>query len=813
MKSQTFRAPRRAPLSLAIALALGGSVFGTASAQETATESGEAIIGLEEVVVTAQRREQNALDIPVTVDVFSAAEIEKTGALNLFEMQDFIPGFEVGESATQSSISIRGVSSSNISTGGDPSVATFYDEVYLPRGATSMAFSDMARVEVLKGPQGTLYGRNAAAGVVNMVPNPPSPGNEAFVGLRAGNFDLFRVEAMGNWAFTDSFFVRANVLSNQRDGFDTNVAPGGRDPGEQENLVARIAGLWEISDAWRLQVSYDYDEVDNAPRGAYGVSEFAECPDDPFCGRLANDVLEPEETRDMDALTGKLYWDISDSLTSKLIVSYREYELKNRQDEDGTAVFDRYLDTDNIEDSDIQYNELQFNWSGDNLNVVFGGVYSQENTFQAIPINTNADSAMRAVTSGLREATGFPLDHIWNPNEMAALMSFLLQQPISPDMIVGSGDFFYDQLDMFLPGTPVVGPSFAGQPWSEIYFNEGDFKNYGVYADADWQVTDRWNLLFGLRYSKDEKTFSWRNPPNTLNAIRPGTADIAFVPVPGYEEARTGTLVASDSWDDVTGRAVVNYQLTDTALTYLSYSTGYKSGGFDSLDVTTSDNPLRPEESENLEWGLKGDFFSQRLRTQLSVFNLKIDGRQRSVETKPPGQPQAIPTVINGDQEFTGVEVVLNWLITDTLQLGFVTTWRDEEATWDPFFNAEGELVTETFSNTTDTDYSLWADWVVPLSVGELAIRGEYFFYENNDELDPTIIGGRDIPGFGEDRKLLNARIAWIHDRWTVGLWGKNLLDNEVTGGISDISTSSFGTPFVSIDPPRTYGIEVGYRF
>ena len=75
------------------------------------------------------------------------------------------------------------------------------------------------------------------------------------------------------------------------------------------------------------------------------------------------------------------------------------------------------------------------------------------------------------------------------------------------------------------------------------------------------------------------------------------------------------------------------------------------------------------------------------------------------------------------------------------------------------------------------------------------------------------IEGGRDIPGFGEDRKLLNARIAWIHDRWTVGLWGKNLLDNEVTGGISDISTSSFGTPFVSIDPPRTYGIEVGYRF
>lgn len=811
MSQRAFGTACRTPLRLAIASALLAA--GPALAQDAADDTTAEIVGLEEIVVTAQRREQNALEIPVTVDVFSAAEIEKTGALNLFEIQDFIPGFEVGESATQSSISIRGVSSSNISTGGDPSVATFYDEVYLPRGATSMAFSDMARVEVLKGPQGTLYGRNAAAGVVNMVPNAPAPETEGFVRVRAGNFDLFRIEAMGNVALADNFFLRTNVLSNNRGGFADNVIEGGRDPGEQENLVARVAGLWTMSDALRLQLAWEQDTVDNAPRGAWGLSQWSECPDDPFCGRVRNDVIEPEESRDMSSVTGKLYWDISDRLSSKLIVSYREFELINRQDEDGTAEFDRYLDTDNIEDSDIQYNELQFNWSGDKVNVVFGGVYSKENTFQVIPVNTNADSAMRAVTSGIAAQTGFPLDHIWNPYEMSALMSALTQQPISPEMIMATGDFFYDQLDLFLPGTPVVGPSFAGQSWSEIYYNEGDFENYGLYGDVDWQLNDRWSLLFGLRWSKDEKTFSWRNPPNTLNAIRPGTDDIVFLPIPGYEQARTGTLVASDSWDDVTGRAVVNYQIHDNALTYLSYSTGYKSGGYDSLDVTTSDNPLRPEESENIEWGLKGDFFGQRLRTQLSVFKLEIEGRQRSVETKPPGQPQAIPTVINGDQEFTGVEVTLNWLVTDVFQLGFVTTWRDQEATWDPFYNAIGELVTETSSSTTDTDYSLWADWAVPLSRGALAIRGEYFFYENNDELDPTLVGGRDIPGFGDDRRMLNARIAWVDDRWTIGLWGKNLLDNEVTSGVSDISTASFGTPFVSIDPPRTYGIEVGYQF
>ena len=208
----------------------------------------------------------------------------------------------MGESATQSSLTIRGVTSANISTGGDPSVATFYDEVYLPRGATSMAFSDMARIEVLKGPQGTLYGRNAAAGVVNMIPNQPAPVEEGFVHARFGNYSLARVEAMNNWVVSDDFYLRGNVLYNSRDGYVTNTL-GGRDPGAQENLVVRVAGLFNLADTTAVQLSWDYDKVDNAPRGAIGVSPWAECPDDPFCGRVRNDVINGKETRDMWAFT------------------------------------------------------------------------------------------------------------------------------------------------------------------------------------------------------------------------------------------------------------------------------------------------------------------------------------------------------------------------------------------------------------------------------------------------------------------------------------------------------------------------------
>lgn len=773
----------------------------------------EMVNELEEVTVTAQKREEVAIEVPMTINVFSAQDIEKTGALDLFEIQNYIPGFSVGASETQASIAIRGVSSANISTGGDPAVATFYDEVYVPRAATQMAFSDMARVEVLKGPQGTLYGRNAVAGVVSMVPNQPNESTEGFLYTRLGNYSLWRVEAMGNVAVSDNFFLRGNILSNNRDGYVRNLE-GGPEPGTQENLTARLAGLWVISDQTELQLSYDYDKVDNAARGAFGISEYAACPSDPFCGVLANDVIDGKETRETGAVTGKLFHEINSEWSSKLIVSYRDYETTNRQDEDGTAVYSRYLDTDNVEDSDIFYSELQFNYSNDRFDLVFGGNYSQENTYQEIPVNTNTDSAMRAVTSGIAQETGLPLTHIWDPVQMSYLMSALLQQPITPEMIVGTGDYFYNILDFALPGTPVVGPSYQGMPWSEYYYNTGDFKNYGIYGDINFNLNDRWSVILGLRYSWDDKSFTWRNPPNSLNSVRPGTGDIVFVAVPGYLEARTGTLAASDSWSKLTGRAVLNYQINDDALTFFSYSTGYKSGAYDSLDVTTSTNPVRPEESENFELGLKGLFFGNRLSTELSLFYMNLDGRQRTVDTKPPGQPNAVPRVINGDQTFKGVEIVLNWLMTQNTQLGFLTTYREEESVWDPFYNAIGDLVTETSSGNTPLDYTVTFDWYPPIPSGDLDVRLEYIFYENNDEDDPLVVHP-DIPGYGEDRKLFNARIAWTNNdgQWTVGLWGKNLLDNEVTTNVSNISTASFGTPFVSIDPPRTYGVEVRYNF
>ncbi len=810
-------------------LAVAATLPGMAQAQETA---------LDEITVTAQKREQSVLDVPMTVDTFTAKDIEETGAINLMEMQDFIPGFDIGSNPTQAGIEIRGYGGVNISTGGDPSVATFYDGMYVPRAATTGSFTDVSRVEVLKGPQGTLYGRNAAAGVVSVVPNRPGPENEAFIKTRIGNYSLFRAEAMGNVVLSDGFYLRANVLSNRRDGYLQNQYPGERDGGEQDNLAARISVLWEMSAETDLQLSYDYDKVDNAPRAAVGLSEWSACPDNPRCGDILNDVVNGEESRDMWSLGAKLNHEINDQWSLKFMTGYRKFDTINKQDEDGTAEFDRYFDTDNIENSDISYTELQFNFVNERVNLIFGANYSKEDVHQEIPVNTNVDSVMRAVSTEIRgevvngvndilasqglppveedealfllgQMLGLPftpdMDHVWDPVTMAI---FLGTQGIdvTPGDIVATGDLYYDLLQLGgFPG-PMVGPSYAGTPWSEYYINDGDFTNWGVYGDVDFKINDRWNVLFGLRYSDDEKTFSWRNPPNTFSALRPGTPDLAFTPNPLYPEARTGTLVASNSWDKLSGRAVARYQLSDSSQMFASFSTGYIAGGYDSLELGTSDNPLMPEESENIELGIKGDFLDRRLRLQLSLFDMHVEGKRRTVDTRPPGTPQPIPRVITGTLDFQGIEIVANWLVTDSVRVGFLTTMRDVKNEWQPFYNADGEEVTETSSDSTDTDYTLTLGWQPEIGRGSLDMRLDYIFNENNAE--------GPFAGFYEDRKELNARIAWLSEdeKWTAALWGKNLLDQKLLGGINEISIL-LGTRFTTMDAPLTWGVELGYRF
>lgn len=837
-----------------LSLAISQILISNATAQ-----SSEPKFALEEIVVTAQKREQNVMDVPIAIDNYSSKDIENTGALLLEDIADYIPGFEAGGALTQSTLTIRGVASSNISSGGDASVATFYDGVYLPRSATTISFSDMARIEVLKGPQGTLAGRNAAAGSVNIVPNRPQlDEQEGFIKLKAGNYDFQRWEAMVNQPLSESVALRANLMLNKRDGYIDNVQTGGADVDAKDMLTGRVALLWEVDEATRLQFNADFDDSDNGPAPSIGYSDFSHNRM-PTSGVIANDVINGQETRDMYSVGYRLEHDINEEWSLAWWTNYRDLETTNRQDEDGTNHINRYLDTDNIETSELLYTELQVNFANDRFKYVGGFTYSSEDKSQVTQINTNADTAANLATqvsNGLLAAAGagFSIDSIWDPQGWAMLTGALdqlaggaLGTPLDQSSASYNGvlGFLYAspfaaQIQSFSPilAAGFVAPSYSGQLFTEEVSNTGEFVNWGIYSDIDISVTDNFNLIFGLRYSKDEKDFTWFNGTaplaTTLNQERAalaaaGLSVAALIPqatnfLSPLSQQGVGLVTdrvvrANDSWSKTTGRAIAQYRLTDKAMVFASYSTGYTSGGFDSFVVNTSVSPLAPEEVSNIELGVKADWLNDRLRTRLNFFDMSFDNRQRSVFSADPNIPGfSAPIIISGDEDIDGWELVMQWLPTDNIQLGLVTTQRETSSRYAQYIDANGNTRGGE-QETADTldEYTLTFDWAFDVAEGQMNLHVDYVFKEQQfDENDPGYLPEYEvIENFGDDRKILNARIAWRSqdDRYGIALWGQNLLDNRYTSIPGGLAASSLAAPTVSLSEPRTYGIDLEYRF
>ncbi len=788
--------PRR---QLVIAVATTLACYGGASLAQEQQRGGYSI-ALEEVLVTAQKREESHMTVPISVSSFSAQDMVNTGALNVQDIADFMPGVEITETsggATQIGITIRGISSPNISTGGDPSVATFYDNAYMPRAASSVPFTDIARTEVLKGPQGTLFGRNASAGVINIVANKPVDELEGFVKSRIGNYGLLRMEGMVNVPVTDKIAARGNLFYHQRDGIIDNVAVGD-DIREEGYNAGRLAVMFNLSDDTRIQLAGDYEDRNESPQYDIGVSKYGYSTD-PYNNKAANDAVQREENRDMYGINVQLEHDFNDQMSLFGIVSYRDWDTWNVQDNDGTADPRRYITTNNIEDSDIWYSEFRLNYVADRLNLVTGANYSVEDVYQRTDIQLTADSWMQFVTSS---SIGLGLgqdDHIWD---------LLPVPPATEEVYLGLSA---------ANDIAVLPPSFAGQLQSEIMDNTGDFTNWGVYADGTYDLTDTIRVSAGLRYSYDEKDYSWQTFASDV--------DWPYAPARvAYDPAQTSTpeedwldkFEDDDDWSKVTGRLVFDWQFHDSAMTYISYATGYKSGGFDGQVFSSwAQGSYDPEENVSIEWGLKGDFFDDRLRVEGAVFLQDVDSQADSVEAKQgPDDPTAQPTIITQDVDAEGIEIVLQWQALDSLMLTGMTTVRDEEKTQERYFDSQGKPKGgRKESSSTDTDYTLRLDWTPEIPLGYLLIHVDYVFNEADDDSDAVIYTTG--PWYFKDREMLSARIAWQNnaDNIEVALWGKNLLDKEIADNPGGPVAADLGAYRTSIEDPLTWGVDLRYSF
>src|SRR5687768_16770054 len=412
---------RRNKLAFAVAKVLAGTGFAALATGNVLADEAEAAEVLEEITVSAQLREQSLQDVPIAIQVVDRALIADVAAENMSDLNGFVPGLVVSaDSPTQPRYQIRGIQTGDFGVGTDPAVGVYVDGIYAARsGASLLAFNDVERIEILKGPQGTLFGRNSAAGAISIVTRQPEDEFHSLLRVRVGEYGKQYYEGMLNTPIGDNVALRVNGVYNKSDGWLEDAATG-QDLMPEENWAGRAALRWELSDSTSATLSWDHDDLDQLARPAIGLVPvqagqtqvpFPADPTaylDPRKAPVYNDVVGNEESRRLDQVN--LFIDHTFGAADfRSSTSWREFETVNREDEDGTNLIATYFDTANIEDNESFYQEFKLSGKTDRLDWVGGVSYYKEDANQISDTHTYTDGIdTLGVNLGIYDALGIP---------------------------------------------------------------------------------------------------------------------------------------------------------------------------------------------------------------------------------------------------------------------------------------------------------------------------------------------------------------------------------------------------------------------
>ncbi|MEM6818363.1 MAG: TonB-dependent receptor [Pseudomonadota bacterium] len=782
---------------------------------------------LEEIVVTAAKREQTLQEVPISVSVTDADTVEKAVILDVIDLQTVVPSLRVSQlqSTGNTNFLIRGFGNGANNPGIEPSVGVFIDGVYRSRSASALSdLPNLERIEVLRGPQSTLFGKNASAGVISVVTQAPQFEAGGSVEVLAGNFGstVFRGNVTGPLSETVAFSLSGNY--NQRDGYFDNFADGS-EINERNRYGVRGDLLFEPNETFSLRVIADFDEIDenccgttnlfNGPTGgAVQLIGGNLVPNDPFSyGTFIN--FDSDNEIENSGLSAQMDFDYDNfSITS--ITAFRNQSAVSNADSDFTSAD---LIGRNFEDRDIDTftQELRLTTSfGEKTDFLFGIFYAQEDVQYNTALLYGAD--FRAYGELLAAAGGA------DPNTFS-------------DLEAGLG----------LPAGTFFAPGAGARDMAEQ-----DDESLSIFANFDFYLTDRATLTVGANYTTVEKDImltqnntdvfsqldfaaigvglglppalanvpcSATNPPpacNALLALRPFQFLPQALPIPNSVESGT----SDDS--DVTYTLRFAYDLTDSLNAYVSYGTGFKATSWNlsrdsrpipadlaalqaaSLASATSLPGTRfaaPEETTVYEIGLKGSF--DRGNFALTLFDQSIEGFQSNVFTG-----TGFNLINAGEQSTEGLEFESLWYATDQLQINFALMLLDP--VFDEFPNSSvGDLTGTAPPGVSETSASLAATYSWELSNGWSAFaRGDYQY-----ESDVRVI--ENVPEQFASREvgLLNASFGIATPGgWEFGLWGRNLTEDEFLQSAfpTVAQEGSFnGYP----NAPRTYGLSIRKTF
>jgi len=732
---------------------------------------------VEEIVVTARKREEALEDTPVAVTALGTETLRESNVVRVDQLRELVPSLHI-QQTQQGNIAlfnIRGVGTGNQDLQFDPGVAIYLDGVFLPRAPGSLlSVVDVQQIEVLRGPQGTLFGKNSVGGAVNITTIKPQPDLEGFAMLRPGNMNGLDSEFMLNVPVVDDRVLsRVSLFTTQRDGYVHDTFRGGdySDANDivflgslrflpTDDITFDLSGTWSRSHTNGNGGQCKVVRTDG-PVASLFPELFPACSaTTPFSWSSEVNGLSDIETA---GTWGVLNWDIGDlgvleNLSIKALGSWNQQTNRLRFDVDGTSVWAAYLSTAGPPPRDGSPGEAQQE-SGE------------------LQINGGALDGGLVFVAGLFAQ--------WED---------------------GSDD-----------RTTNVGPPLTSAGSRSIATI--DNWTWAPYLQATGNVTDWLSLTGGIRYTADHKGFSlFQSNPVTGVVTFPEMSDSKL-----FQKWTPMGSIASNVPDDLLP------DWADHFLGYFTYSQGFKGGGFNALPgaivagENTLSQPFDPETLINYEIGFKTILLENRVILNTALYYGLYDDIQKiSVVTMGEGENIEVQRITENAAKgkIKGIEVELTALPIDGLQISGHIAVNDTEYTDFPnaisdFDDSEIDRSGQSFNYVPKFTSFLAAQYSFPIEgdaeilKGWLTPRFEWY-YQSSIHLNGPEIAASNQSGYN----LLNARLsyAFFDDHAQVALWAKNLADQEYIF-YSTPTVSTFGTVVNFTGLPRTFGAEISYRF
>ena len=768
---------------------------------------------LEEIVVTARKREETAQSVPIPISALSESQMEARNVTDIQDIQRITPNLDFQSSSVNinnTQVFIRGIGQVNWAITQDPKIGIYIDGVYLSRAQGGLVdIMDLERVEVLRGPQGTLFGRNTTAGLVQLITKGPSQEQEANLKLGFGDDGHEMFGGMLNLPLSDNLAARFAVYSKKTDGYMLNAFNGEMHGNENSNSYR--ASFARTGDVYNVRFTYDRFESDIK-------SPLASCR---FVG--------PE----VGALAGGLpavafIFGSYDSMKSNCRNSSKKHSYDNAPRLDAETEVDSYTLTQSV---DLSFGELtlisnkreieSFNGSW-GWNYGNGpGVSGNANLIDVInnPSEISVESHEIRL-SGSSDSLDWVIGaYIFEENGTEDIDVPLFRGVLPPPATVWPVFYVPGLADVAL-GTQAFGSRSQGYNVT----NEND----AFFAEFTYQISDQLDLTLGARRTNDDRYFErWQSlyggafDPTYFCPGMP-SAEVA----PGVVVPLSDRCVQTVSYSETTPRAILSYQQSDDVMIYASYSKGYSSGGF---NQDTRMRPFLPEISDNFEIGFKSTLRDGNLRLNATYFNNSYENQQLTVGRLVDGQPTA--DLINAQEaELNGIELEilaqLNESWSMTLAYGHLEGEYDEFTVEDNVYTtaADGSTVESIvtrdlsyieFGNGGDTDTldisfihttSLPSGGNLVSVIGATRKDDQYASLENT----PSSF----IPAYN----LVDGRINWnlADGVTTISFWGKNLTDKDYVYNMLDqAGTVQIGGTDPGLGmaadywgPPRRVGIE-----